>query len=152
MCWGGGILLSSGVVRAMVGVEGDLGWQLPFALQWIWPIPLFIGTYLAPESPWNSVRRDNLEEARESLMRLRQDTPERETEVESTLAYIRHTTALEQAESGDASFWECFQGTNLRRTEIVRFSPFHTSLLSHLDSHSSKQRDHNWKEEIGGKG
>jgi SP family general alpha glucoside:H+ symporter-like MFS transporter len=123
MCWGGGILLSSGVVRATAGIEGDWAWRLPFVLQWVWPVPLFIGAYLAPESPWNAVRRDDMALARKSLMRLREDTPEREREVDATLAYIRHTTALEKAETGGASFWECFQGTNLRRTEIVR-SPF----------------------------
>ncbi|KFY32056.1 hypothetical protein V493_00555 [Pseudogymnoascus sp. VKM F-4281 (FW-2241)] len=118
MCWGAGILLSSGVVRAVAAVEGDLAWRLPFALQWVWPIPLMIGAYLAPESPWNSVRRGNIDEARKSLMRLRKDSSDREREVTAALAYIRHTTALEKAETGDASFWECFQGTNLRRTEI----------------------------------
>jgi MFS transporter, SP family, general alpha glucoside:H+ symporter len=118
MCWGAGILLSSGVVRAVVSVQGDLGWRLPFALQWIWPVPLFIGAYLAPESPWNAVRRDKIDQARNSLMRLRQDTPDKILEVEATLAYIRHTTAIEKAETAGASFWECFRGTNLRRTEI----------------------------------
>lgn len=118
MCWGGGILLSSGVVRAVAGIEGDLGWRLPFVLQWIWPIPLFIGAYLAPESPWNSTRRDNIEEARNSLSRLCGDSPEKEREIEARLAYIRHTTTLEQYETENASFIECFQGTNLRRTEI----------------------------------
>ena len=78
MCWGAGILLSSGVVRAMVSVSGDLGWRLPFALQWIWPLPLLVGAYLAPESPWNSVRRGDVDEARKSLTRLRQDTPDKE--------------------------------------------------------------------------
>jgi hypothetical protein len=52
-------------------------------------------------------------------MRLRQDTPDKVREVEATLAYIRHTTALEKAETESSSFLECFQGTNLRRTEIV---------------------------------
>lgn len=119
MCWGAGILLSSGVVRAVAGIDGDLGWRLPFVLQWIWPIPLFIGAYFAPESPWNAVRRDKIDLARESLMRLRGDSPNKELEVEAALAYIRHTTAIEKAETVDASFMECFQGTNLRRTEIV---------------------------------
>lgn len=119
MCWGAGILLSSGVVRAVAGISGDLGWRLPFVMQWVWPIPMFIAAYGAPESPWNAVRRDKFEEARKSLMRLCQDSPEKEREVNATLAYIRHTTALEKAESGNASFLECFQGTNLRRTEIV---------------------------------
>jgi MFS transporter, SP family, general alpha glucoside:H+ symporter len=118
MCWGGGILLSSGVVRAVVNVEGDLGWRLPFALQWVWPIPLFIAAYLAPESPWNCVRRGKTDEARHALTRLRQDTPERHQQVESSLAYIAYTTELEKAETENASFADCFKGTNLRRTEI----------------------------------
>jgi MFS transporter, SP family, general alpha glucoside:H+ symporter len=111
-------VLSSGVVRAVVSVQGDLGWRLPFAIQWVWPIPLFIAAYLAPESPWNSVRRNKFDEAKRSLMRLRQDTPDKEAEVESTLAYIRYITELEKSETANASFWECFRGINLRRTEI----------------------------------
>jgi SP family general alpha glucoside:H+ symporter-like MFS transporter len=131
MCWGAGILLSSGVVRAVAGLSGDLGWRLPFVLQWIWPIPLFIGAYFAPESPWNAVRRDKIDLARKSLMRLRSDSPDKVLEVESTLAYIRHTTAIEKAETANASFIECFQGTNLRRTEIVSIHCSHVIKFVH---------------------
>lgn len=119
MCWGGGILLSSGVVRAVAGIQGDLGWRLPFALQFIWPLPLFIGTYFAPESPWNAVRRGKMDLAKQSLMRLRQDEPDKERSVDAAIAYIKYTTELERAETENASFTECFKGTNLRRTEIV---------------------------------
>ncbi|GLI79897.1 hypothetical protein PoHVEF18_008239 [Penicillium ochrochloron] len=118
MCWGAGILLSSGVVRAVASLEGDIGWRLPFAIQWVWPIPLLIGAYLAPESPWNAVRRGQIGEAREALLRLRQDTPNKERDVDATLAYIRYTTELEKAETDGASIWDCFKGANLRRTEI----------------------------------
>jgi MFS transporter, SP family, general alpha glucoside:H+ symporter len=55
-------------------------------------------------------------------MRLRADSPNKEQEVEAALAYIRHTTELEKADTESASFFECFKGTNLRRTEIVRRS------------------------------
>ena len=119
MCWGAGILLSSGVVRAVASLDGDIGWRLPFAIQWVWPIPLLIGAYLAPESPWNAVRRGKMEMARKSLMRLRQDTPTKEDDVAATLAYIRYTTELEKAETEGASLLDCFKGANLRRTEIV---------------------------------
>ncbi|ORY29328.1 putative MFS alpha-glucoside transporter [Naematelia encephala] len=118
MCWGAGILLSSGVVRAVVNLSGDLGWRLPFALQWIWPVPLFIGAYLAPDSPWNAVRRGKPELARRALHRLRKYSETSESDVEATLAYIEHTTRLEQAETSGSSYLECFRGTNLRRTEI----------------------------------
>ena len=122
MCWGAGILLSSGVVRAVSGIHGDLAWKLPFACQWVWPIPLLIAAYLAPESPWNAVRRGRMDLARSSLMRLSQEGPEQVQEVESTLAYLQYTTELEKAETANASITDCFRGTNLRRTEIVRIS------------------------------
>ncbi|EWG48666.1 MFS transporter, SP family, general alpha glucoside:H+ symporter [Fusarium verticillioides 7600] len=118
MCWGLGILISSGVVRACLNIEGNLAWKLPFYLQWVWPVPLFFVAYFAPESPWNAVRRGKLELAKTSLRRLASDDGDREGEIEASLAYIQHTTALEKAETGGASILECFKGTNLRRTEI----------------------------------
>ena len=121
MCWGAGILLSSGTVRATLTIDGDWAWRLPFCLQWIWPIPIALGAYLAPESPWNSVRRGKMDEARKSLIRLRQKGPDAEAEVEASLAYIIHTTNLEMAETEGGRFIDCFRGTNLRRTEIVSF-------------------------------
>lgn len=95
-----------------------IGWRLPFVLQWVWPIPLFLAAYFAPESPWNAVRRGQPETAKKSLMRLNSD-PAAEREALASLAYIEHTTRLEIAETGNANFLECFKGTNLRRTEIV---------------------------------
>jgi SP family general alpha glucoside:H+ symporter-like MFS transporter len=138
MCWGAGILLSSGVVRAVASLEGDIGWRLPFAIQWVWPIPLLIGAYLAPESPWNAVRRGKIDMARKALLRLRQDTPNKERDVDATLAYIRYTTELEKAETDGASIWDCFKGANLRRTEIVSwyFSTFF--FTNHLKNAAAK--------------
>lgn len=118
MCWGAGILFSSGVIRGMVDVSGDLAWKLPFALQWIWPVPLFFAAYFAPESPWNAVRRGKLEEARKSLVRLLPKGPDAEDRVASSLAYIQYTTKLEESEMEGATLLDCFRGTNLRRTEI----------------------------------
>jgi len=86
--------------------------------QWVWPIPLFIAAYFAPESPWNAVRRGKPELAKDSLMRLSSGVSA-EDDALAAVAYIEHTTRLEVAETGNASFWECFKGTNLWRTEIV---------------------------------
>lgn len=58
MCWGASILLSSGVVRAVTSIDGNLAWKLPFACQWVWPIPLLIAAYLTPESPSRSSCQD----------------------------------------------------------------------------------------------
>ncbi|KAK5162352.1 hypothetical protein LTS14_000699 [Recurvomyces mirabilis] len=113
-----GILLSSGVIRAIVTVPGDLAWRLPFALQWVWPVPLLIGTYFAPESPWSAVRQSRMDLARKSLHRLLPKSADKEQKVEAQLGYIRYTTELERAETEGARFIDCFKGTNLRRTEI----------------------------------
>lgn len=120
MCWGAGILLSSGVVRGVVSVNGDLGWRLPFALQWIWPVPLFLVAYFAPESPWNAVRRGKHDLARKSFRALRKESETSDQDIDGFVAYIEHVTRLERAETHGASYLECFRGTNLRRTEIVR--------------------------------
>jgi SP family general alpha glucoside:H+ symporter-like MFS transporter len=87
-------------------------------LQWVWPLPLLVVAYFAPDSPWSCVRRDKIEEAKISLRRLRQETATSEMEIEATLALIVHTTQLERAEVSGASYLECFKGTNRRRTEI----------------------------------
>lgn len=152
MCWGTGILISSAVVRAVAGIEGNLGWQLPFLLQWIWPVPLFIGAWFAPESPWNAVRRGKLEEAKQSLLRLSAESESKERDAEAALAYIRHTTEIEKAETEGASFWQCFQGTNLRRTEIVSMpigqhyfgKADKTTELCRLGSADSQRQRHSW--------
>jgi SP family general alpha glucoside:H+ symporter-like MFS transporter len=88
-------------------------------LQWVWPVPLAIGAFLAPESPWNAIRRGNYAQARNSLMRLRAHGQNEEVSVDNTMAYMVHVTRLEQAETAGAGYAECFKGTNLRRTEIV---------------------------------
>lgn len=53
-------------------------------------------------------------------MRLYQNMQDSEERAEQTLAYIKYTTEMERSETANASFLECFRGTNLRRTEIVR--------------------------------
>ncbi len=116
MCWGAGILTSSGVQRACLTIDSQWAWRLPFALQWVWPLPLATVGYLAPESPWNAVRRGKDELARKSLRRLRTEATDQE--IEATLALIQHTTQLELAETSGATYLACFRGTNLRRTEI----------------------------------
>lgn len=85
----------------------------------MWPVPLFILAYLAPESPWNAVRRQKIDLARKSLARLVGKSDDQAHEVECSLAYIIYTNDQEQLETEGARLIDCFRGTNLRRTEIV---------------------------------
>lgn len=118
-CWGLGIFLSSVVVRATLDMTGQWSWRLPFVLQWVWPVPLFICSYFVPESPWWLVRQGRHEEAKQSLRRLATKETYDEKAFEQNIAMMVHTTALERAETKGASWISCFKGINLRRTEIV---------------------------------
>lgn len=40
-------------------------------------------------------------------------------DADETIAMMVHTTALENKITSGATYWDCFKGTDLRRTEIV---------------------------------
>ncbi|KAJ6471440.1 maltose permease [Mycena sanguinolenta] len=106
MCWGIGILLSSGVVRASLAINSDWGWRLPFVIQWVWPIPPIFGAYFAPESPW-------------WLVRLTDPNLFSKEDTKRSVANMIHTTALEREMQAGTSYVQCFSGIDLWRTEIA---------------------------------
>ncbi|KAJ7889441.1 trehalose transport-related protein [Mycena olivaceomarginata] len=119
MCWGIGILLSSGVVRATLTINSDWGWRLPFVIQWVWPIPLILGAYFAPESPWWLVRQGRHEDAEKSVRRLTNNDLFSEEDARKSVANMIHTTAIEREMQNGTSYLQCFRGIDLRRTEIA---------------------------------
>jgi SP family general alpha glucoside:H+ symporter-like MFS transporter len=116
-----GQLIAAGVLRGMVSRNDQWGYRIPFALQWFWPIPIIIGTALAPESPWWLVRRGRIEDAKTSLLRLTSLEKNPDFNADDTIAMMEHTNALEMATSEGTAYKDCFKGVDLRRTEIVCF-------------------------------
>lgn len=125
MCWAIGQLIGAGVLRGLVDNTTEWGYRIPFAIQWVWPIPLFTLTYLAPDSPWWLVRRGKSEKAAKSLTRLWNKPLHHR--VKQQVSLMEHTTKLEHEQNNsktdDERGWKgyllCFKGTNLRRTEII---------------------------------
>jgi MFS transporter, SP family, general alpha glucoside:H+ symporter len=117
LCWCIGQFISAGVLKGLVNNPTEWSYRIPFAVQWVWPIPLFIAALLAPESPWFLVRTGQLERARRSLERLSQ--PEHHVDYDATIALMVHTDKLEKAEQAGVTYWDAFKGTNRRRTEIA---------------------------------
>jgi SP family general alpha glucoside:H+ symporter-like MFS transporter len=70
-----------------------------------------------PQSPWYLVRVGRYDAAKHSLSRLSSDADP--VEHERTVALMQRTTNLEMEMFKGASYWDCFRGTNLRRTEIA---------------------------------
>ena len=121
LCWVMGQFIGSGVLRAMVDRNDQWAYKIPFAIQWIWPVPILIGCTLCPESPWWLVRKGRIEDAKHSLRRL--TTRGDETfDPDQTVAMMEHTNEIEKVVNEGTQYWDCFKGTDLRRTEIVCFT------------------------------
>lgn len=118
-CWGLGQVIGIGVIKSMLGRTDQWAYRIPYALQWMWPVPLLIGIFMAPESPWWLVRKGRTEEAKKSLLRLTSLNRETDFDADETISMMVHTTALEEKITTGASYLDCFRGVDRRRTEIV---------------------------------
>jgi SP family general alpha glucoside:H+ symporter-like MFS transporter len=118
LCWVFGQLIASGVLKGLATRTDQWAYRIPFAIQWVWPVPIFIGVYLAPESPWWLVRKDRREDAIKSLKRLtKANSPG--FSAEETVSMIIYTNALEKRVETGTSYLDCFKGIDRRRTEIA---------------------------------
>ncbi|CAG8105272.1 unnamed protein product [Penicillium olsonii] len=116
MCWAIGQLIASGVLYGLVGRTDQWSYRIPFALQWIWPVPLIAICWLAPESPWWLVRKDRLEDAKRSIRRL--GGSKTEEQINGQLAMMVHTIKIEAEIEAGTTYYDCFKGVDLRRTEV----------------------------------
>ena len=117
MCFIIGQLIAAGVLDGLLQLTNEWSYRVPFALQWFWPAFLFPLLLFMPESPWHLVRKGRLEDAEQSLIRLQRRSAN--VDPKATLATIVHTNNLEQELSTGTSYWDCFKGTERRRTEIA---------------------------------
>ncbi|KAI7709920.1 sugar porter family MFS transporter [Hortaea werneckii] len=120
LCWVIGQFISSAVLKGVSGEDGQIGYKLPYGLQWIWPFFLIFGIALAPESPWWLVRRGRIEDAKKELIRLTSRS-QSDFDPVATVNMMIYTNELEKKDIAGAKYWDCFKGVNLRRTEIVTF-------------------------------
>ncbi len=120
LCWVIGQMMASGVLRAVVDRNDEWAYKIPFALLWVWPVPLIVGVAFIPESPWWLVRKDRIDEAKKMLLQLTTNQPD--FDPDDTIAMMVHTNNMEKAMSTGTSYLDCFRGTDLRRTEIACFA------------------------------
>lgn len=91
---------------------------MPFLIQWVWVIPLFVIVYFSPQSPWWLVRHERLDEAQAALRRLTNPEVVSEDDLRNTVAMMVHTNEIERAIEEGTTYIECFKGLDRRRTEI----------------------------------
>jgi SP family general alpha glucoside:H+ symporter-like MFS transporter len=118
LCWVTGQFISTGVLRGLLNRTDEWGWRIPYAIQWIWPVPIIIGVLFAPESPWWLVRHGKIEEAKRSLDRLAHPG-DSEYDTGDAVALMIITNAHEKITREGVTYWDCLKGVDRRRTEIV---------------------------------
>lgn len=89
---------------------------MPIALQWMFPTPLAILMFLAPESPWWLTRKGRLADAEKAVKRLGRRTAN--DNPGDAVAMMKRTIELEKSIK-QPSLIELWKGTDLYRTLIV---------------------------------
>lgn len=121
-----GQLIANGVLQGLVTNTTSWGYRIPWAIQWVWPPILIFGCIFAPESPWWLVRNNRLAEAEKTLARL---TDADSDKLKAMVSQMLHTIEIEREIESGSSYWHCFKGVDLRRTEICCFA-WATQMLS----------------------
>ena len=103
LCWVIGQMTASGTLRAVLGVPSELAFRIPYALQWAWPVPIFIGMFFMPESPYWLVRHGRIEKAREALIRLTSVRKHAHFNADEAIAMMKRTIELEEAEAKETT-------------------------------------------------
>lgn len=119
LCWVIGQLLAAGILKGFDSNNSQWAYKIPYAIQWIWPVPIAIVAFFAPESPWWLVRHGKLDEARKALLKLTNAKANTQFNVEDTLAMMIHTNELEIQQTAGTTYLDCFKGVDLRRTEVT---------------------------------
>ncbi|KAL6711423.1 hypothetical protein ACN47E_004357 [Coniothyrium glycines] len=118
MCWVIGGLFSTGVLTGLMKDTSQWGYRVPFALQWIWPVPIMLATLLAPESPWWLVRKGRIEEAKAALQKTTTPLEGIEFDLDAHIEMMEITNEYEKHISAGSDYWHLFRGSDLRRTEV----------------------------------
>ncbi|KAJ4291286.1 hypothetical protein N0V88_006289 [Collariella sp. IMI 366227] len=116
MCFATGQFIGAGVLQSFLNRHDDWAWRIPFALQWLWIPFLVVGAIFMPESPWYLVRNGRYAEAEKSVLRLMAN--HEKPHAKGLVALMIHTNDLEHNISQGTSYFDCFKGIDLRRTEV----------------------------------
>lgn len=117
MCFAAGQFIAAGVLQSFIKQEDDWAWRITFGLQWMWIPILGAAAFFMPESPWHLVRKGEYVKAEKSVLRLMAE--HEKPHAKPLVALMIHTNDLEHDFSQGTSYWDCFKGVDLRRTEIA---------------------------------
>ena len=101
----------------LVNGSGQKVWIIPIMIQLLAPVLMVSFGWLLPESPRWLVEKGRIEEARNSLIRLRRGKKGYTPDEDLQLLQDAHQESL--SAHGQSSWINCFRGSDLKRTLIV---------------------------------
>ncbi|KAJ5778741.1 hypothetical protein N7520_001987 [Penicillium odoratum] len=112
-----GQLTAIAIGNTRFAILSSASYKVLFAAQWAFPC--FIGLYalFMPESPWYLCRKGHIDGAKKSLQRLHPESTDTSLILEEIQASIAEEQAVAESQK-DASYADCFRGTDWRRTRI----------------------------------
>jgi SP family general alpha glucoside:H+ symporter-like MFS transporter len=113
-----GQLIAIGIGNSRFTIMSPASYKVLFAAQWSFPCFIALVSIFMPESPWYLCRKGCVEQAKKSLERLHLKTTDTSLILEDIQATIADEQAIANAQQ-NASFMDCFRGTNWRRTRIA---------------------------------
>lgn len=120
MCWLVGQVIAVAILRGFIHLPSQWSFRIPFALQWAFALPILIGVLFAPDSPWWLIRHGRVDAAKKALLRLTSRNAGQNFNVDDAVAMLRHTDEVEKyLNTASITYFDCFKGVNLRRTEIA---------------------------------
>ncbi|CAG8196427.1 unnamed protein product [Penicillium olsonii] len=112
-----GQLTAIGVGNTRFTIMTPASYKVIFAAQWAFPCFIGLFSFFMPESPWYLCRKGKIEQAKKSLQRLHLKSANTDLILEDIQTSIAAETSLANIQK-DTSYWDCFQGTDWRRTRI----------------------------------
>jgi SP family general alpha glucoside:H+ symporter-like MFS transporter len=124
LCFAMGQFIAAGVLKGLIDNDTEWSFRIPFAVQWTFIPFLLVIIFLAPDSPQWLVRKGRIDDAVKSAKRLCHKSIR--DKAHERIANMIRTNELERQQEAEAGpeytgirgYIKCFQGTNLRRTEI----------------------------------
>jgi hypothetical protein len=112
-----GQLTAIGIGNTRFAIMLPSSYKVIFAAQWAFPCFIALLAMFMPESPWYLLRKGQVEQAKKSLQRLHLKATDTAAILEEIQASIAAENTIADIQK-DTSYWDCFRGTNWRRTRI----------------------------------
>lgn len=120
-----GQLAGAVVIYGVSKIEGQKSYEIAFATQWIFSAPPLALAFVMPESPAYLVKKRKMDQALKAQERLLT----MEVDAREVLQKVQRSIDAEEEMAKQASYWDCFNKANIRRTMIVVYANLVTALF-----------------------